>query len=482
MRTRTPAGIVPVFLACSLPMFMAALDNLVVTTALPTIRDDLGASLTELQWIADAYLLSFAALLLTAVGLGDRLGRRGVFLGGTVVFTLASIACGLAGTPEQLIAARAAQGAGAAALMPLSLTLLAAAVPERRRGLAIGLWSAASGMAICLGPVVGGAVVVNADWPMIFWINVPIGVLTLVLASRVLPESRGPDGALDVPGMALAGGGLVAAVWATLNGHARGWTSGTVLTAYAAAAALLALFAVWERRTAQPLIPLRFYRLRTFALVNGAALCMHFGVFGSVFLLAQLLQVAMGHDPFQAGVRTLAWTVMPMIFAPLSGVLLARLGGRLLLTTGLVLQAVGLGWIAFVTTPDSGFAVLLAPMVLGGIGMGLAFPPIASMVLGAVRPEEHGRASGANTTVREVGGALGIAILATVFDAAGGYESAQSFTDGTIAAVWVGASVVLLGAVLAYLLPGRRRPERDDTPPRDIAAEPVPAGAGTALP
>lgn len=443
----------PVFLTCALPMFMAALDNLVVTTALATVRADFDASLAQLQWIADAYLLGFAALLLTATSLGDRWGRRRVFLAGTALFTAASIGCALADSAGQLIAARAVQGVGAAALVPLSLTLLTATVPVRSRDLAIGLWSAAAGVAICVGPVVGGAVVVGADWRSIFWLNVPVGVLTLVLGSVVLRESFGPDGTLDVRGMLLVTGGLLAGIWATVHGHDRGWTSAPVLTAYAGTVVLFGLFARWERRAPDPLLPLRWYRLPQFVLGNVAALGMHFGVFGSVFLLVQLLQVAMGLDPLQAGLRTLAWTLLPMIFAPLSGLLLGRIGGRRLLTGGLLLQAAGLAWLAVIVSPDTPWPAMVPPMVLGGIGMGLAFPPATALALAAVRPVEQGRASGANTTARETGGALGIAILATVFDLAGGYGDPHSFAAGTAVAVWVGVGVVVASAVLAVLIP-----------------------------
>lgn len=450
-----PRSIAAIFLACSLPMFMAGLDNLVVVTSLTVIRVDLGADATHLQWISTAYIVAFAGLLLVAAGLGDRWGRRRVFTAGIVVFTAASLACGLSDTVGQLIAARAVQGVGAAMLTPLSLTILAGAVPGQRRGLAIGLWSAANGAAISLGPLAGGAVAEGLDWRWVFWINVPIGLVAVVLAHRWLPESRLPRTRVDVLGMVLASAGIVAGIWAVVNGHERGWTDAAVLTAGVLAVLLATAFVVWERRTNVPLLPPRLYRVRAFTLTNLVSLCMHFGVFGSIFLLAQLLQVAYGYGPLDAGLRTMVWTIMPMLVAPLAGILTQRIGGGRLMAAGLALQAGGLAWIAAIARPGQPFAEIVGPMIVAGTGMGLVFAPTAAVVLAAVRPEEHGRASGANTTVREFGGALGIAVLGTVFQARGGFDDPQRFVDGVVAALWVGAPVVAAGAVIALFVPHR---------------------------
>ncbi|MCP9994315.1 MFS transporter [Streptomyces albogriseolus] len=448
--------------ACSVPMFMVALDNLVVSTALRTFAAEFQADTTDLQWFVNAYVLSFACLLLTGAALGDRFGRRRLFVLGIAAFTLASLACAFADTSGELIAGRAAQGVGAAAVMPLSLTLLAQAVPDRLRSLALGLWSAVSGLAVALGPVVGGAVADGLGWQWIFWINVPVGLVAVPLALAVLRESSLPGTRIDLLGMALATGGLIAVVWAIVHGESDGWTSGTVLGAFAAGAVLLTAFVLWERRARQPLLPLSFYRIRPFVLSNVVSVAMYFGVFGSIFLLAQYLQVAPERSPLHAGVLTLAWTLMPMFIAPLAG-RAHRPGGRRTADgarpvppgrrTGLARPGGG---------PDTPYSRLVGGMVIAGAGMGFAFAPTAAVVLGSVAKEHHGKASGANTTVREIGGALGIAVLSTVFLHHGSdHGGPQQFVDGLRPAVWTGVAVVLAGALCALAIP---RPAHDTTP------------------
>ncbi|UIX28710.1 MFS transporter [Streptomyces sp. GQFP] len=464
---------VPLWLAivaCSVPMFMVALDNLVVSTALHTLAVDLKADTQQLQWFVNAYVLSFACLLMTGAALGDRFGRRTVFVVGVVVFTLASVGCGLSDTSAQLITFRTVQGFGAAAVMPLSLTLLSQAVPDRLRGLALGLWSGVSGLAVAMGPVVGGAVVDGLDWRWIFWINVPVGVIAVPLILLTLRESSLPGTRLDLVGMVLAAVGLFALVWGIVNGETDGWTSAEVLGAFAAGAVLLAVFVAWEARVPQPMLPLSFYKVRAFTLTNIVSATMYFGVFGSLFLLAQYLQIVPPRTPFEAGVRTLAWTLMPMFVAPVAGLLTDRVGGGRLMALGLFLQGVGLGWINLVAGTDTAYPSLVGPMIVAGIGMGFVFAPTAAVVLGSVSREHAGKASGANTTVREIGGALGIAVLSTVFVAHGSTGSPQQFVDGLHPAVWVGVVVVFAGAVCALGIPRHPRPE--------AAAEvQVPAGA-----
>ncbi|MFI7068356.1 MFS transporter [Kribbella sp. NPDC050124] len=439
--------------ACSLPMFMVALDNLVVSTALHTLALDLNASTQALQWFVNAYVLSFACLLMTGAALGDRFGRRLVFVIGIAVFTLASIGCGLADTSAQLITFRAVQGFGAAAVMPLSLTLLSHAMPDKLRSLALGLWSGVSGLAIAMGPVVGGAIVEGLDWHWMFWINVPVGVIAIPLALTTLRESRLAEAGLDLLGMLLAAAGLLAVVWGIVHGEPDGWTSRGVLAALAVGLMLLALFVGWERRAAQPMLPLGFYRVRSFSLANVVSASMYFGVFGSLFLLAQYLQITPARTPLEAGVRTLAWTLVPMFIAPVAGLLTDRVGGGRLMALGLFLQAVGLGWINLVAGVDTPYTDLVGPMIVAGAGMGFVFAPTAAVVLGSVRRDHAGKASGANTTVREVGGALGIAILSTVFVTYGSTATPQDFVDGLIPAVWVGVAVVAFGAICALGIP-----------------------------
>ncbi|MFG3267206.1 MULTISPECIES: MFS transporter [Streptomyces] len=454
-RRRVPLWLAVV--ACSVPMFMVALDNLVVSTALHTLAVDLRANTQELQWFVNAYVLSFACLLMTGAALGDRFGRRRVFVAGVVLFTLASAGCGLADTSGQLIAFRAVQGIGAAAVMPLSLTLLSQAVPERLRGMALGVWSGVSGLAVAMGPVVGGAVVEGLDWRWMFWINVPVCLIAIPLVLFALRESSLPGARLDIAGMVLAAAGLCAVVWAIVHGEPDGWTSATVLGAFTAGVVLLAVFVAWEARVAQPMLPLSFYRVRAFTLTNLVSAAMYFGVFGSLFLLAQYLQIAPPRTPLEAGVRTLPWTLMPMFVAPVAGLLIDKVGGGRLMALGLFLQGVGLGWINLVTGTDTAYSSLVGPMIVAGVGMGLVFAPTAAVVLGSVPAEHAGKASGANTTVREIGGALGIAVLSTVFVAHGGMRGPQEFVDGLRPAVWVGVAVVLLGALCALGIP--RRPD-----------------------
>jgi EmrB/QacA subfamily drug resistance transporter len=444
------------FAIVSVALFMVVLDNLVVTTALPSIRADLGATIQSLEWTVNAYTLSYAVLLLTGAALGDRFGRRRMFVIGLAMFTVASAAAALAPTTAALIAARAIQGVGAAIVTPLTLTLLADVFPADKRGLAIGAWSGVSGLGIALGPLVGGAVVDGISWHWIFWLNVPIGLALLPLAARRLTESHGPSGSLDLPGLGLASAGLLGIVYGIVRGAELGWTSTTVLGSLIAGAVLVAAFLAWEARAPQPMLPLRFFRSRGFAAVNGVSLAMYFGVFGSIFLLAQFFQVTQGYSPLEAGLRTLPWTIMPMFIAPIAGLLSDRIGSRPLMTTGLTLQAGAIAWLASVSTPTVPYSELVIPFVMAGTGMALVFAPAANAVLSSLRPEEAGQASGATNAIRELGGVLGVAVLATVFAHNGSYASPAAYTDGMTSAIWVGAAVLLAGALAALLVPGRR--------------------------
>ena len=457
------------FAITSIALFMVVLDNLVVSTALPVMRVDLGASIEELEWIVNAYTFTFAVFLLTGAALGDRFGRKRMFLVGVALFTVASALAALAPTTEWLIAARALQGVGGAIVTPLTLTILSAAVSAERRGLALGAWSGIAGFAVAMGPLVGGLVVEGISWQWIFWINVPVGLLLLPLATQ-LHESYGPDKALDLTGVTLGGLGLLGLVWGLVNGNADGWTSPQIVGSLVAGAALLGAFVAWELRTPAPMLPMRFFRDRAFAAANGASLFMYFGMFGSIFLLSQFFQTAQGYSPLEAGLRVLPWTAMPMVVAPIAGALSDRIGGGRIMATGLFLQAVGLGWIAAVSTPDIGYSSLVGPFILSGIGMGMFFAPVANVVLSAVRPAEEGKASGANNAIREVGGVFGVAVLASVFARYGGYESATAFNDGLVVATWVGAAVVGAGALVALFIPPKQR--ASETTAHELIAQP----------
>jgi EmrB/QacA subfamily drug resistance transporter len=447
------------FVVTSIGLFMVTLDNLVVTMALPVIRDDLGASLEELEWTVNAYTLTFAVLLLTGAALGDRFGRKRMFAIGMAIFTVASAAAALAPSVEALVVARAVQGVGGAIVTPLTLTLLSAAVSPERRGVALGAWGGIAGLAVAIGPLVGGAVVEGISWQWIFWLNVPIGIVVIPLALRRLKESHGPYTSLDLPGLGLASAGLFGIVWGVVRGNGQGWASAEVLTALGLGSLLVLAFVLWELRTPTPMLPMRFFRNRTFALTNAASLFMYFGMFGSIFLLAQFLQVVQGYSPLDAGLRTLPWTGMPMLIAPLAGALSDRIGGRPLLATGLAMQAGALAWLAAVSEHGVAYSSLVAPFVIAGVGMSLFFAPVANVILGSVRREEEGQASGANNAIRELGGVFGVAVLAAIFASRGGYETSQAYVDGLGPAVMIGAVVVGLGALAALGLPRRRRPQ-----------------------
>jgi EmrB/QacA subfamily drug resistance transporter len=312
-----------------------------------------------LQWTVNAYTLTFAVLLLTGATLGERYGRRRLFVAGLGLFTVGSAAAALASSIGTLIAARAVQGVGAAILIPLTLTLLSAAVSPERRGVALGAWGAVGGLAVAGGPLVGGAVVEGASWKWTFWLNVPIGVTLLPVAWSRLTESRGPATRLDLPGLVLASLGLLGIVFGVVGGNAHGWTSLTVLPPMVAGGLLVAAFAAWETRARQPRLPLQLFRSRGFTMTNVASLLMFFGMFGSIFLLAQFLQVVQHYSPLQAGLRTLPWTAMPVLVTPIAGALSDRIGGRPLLVTGLALQATGLGWLATAISPTVAYATLV---------------------------------------------------------------------------------------------------------------------------
>ncbi|MFJ9730324.1 DHA2 family efflux MFS transporter permease subunit [Streptomyces sp. NPDC101171] len=456
--------------------FMAALDNLVVTTALPSIREDLGGALDDLEWTVSAYTLTFAVLLMSGAALGDRFGRRRLFLAGLVVFTGASAAAAMAPGIGSLIAARAVQGVGAAVLMPLTLTLLTAAVPAARRGMAYGIWGAVNGLAVASGPLIGGSLTEHISWHWIFWLNVPLGMALLPLARLRLAESYGAGARLDLPGTLLASGGLFGIVYGLVRGPADGWSGPLVLTALFAGGALLVGFVLYSTRAAAPMLPMRLFRSRAFSGINAASLLMFVGMFGSIFLLSQYMQGVLGYSPTEAGLRMLPWTGMPMLVAPVAGILSDRVGGRPVVATGLFLQAVGLGYMASVVSADVSYAAQLPALVISGIGMALYFAPAANLVMSSVRPQEQGIASGANNALREVGGALGIAIMSSIFAAQGGYASAQNFVDGLRPALVTGSAVVAVAGLAALLVPGRRH-----TPSPEPATGQKPAPAAEAL-
>ncbi|MFE5819608.1 MFS transporter [Streptomyces sp. NPDC056479] len=462
--TGRPGGAVWALVITSVAGFMAALDNLVVTTALPSIREDLGGGLHDLEWTVSAYTLTFAVLLMFGAALGDRFGRRRLFLVGISIFTVASAAAALAPGIDSLIAARAVQGAGAAIMMPLTLTLLTAAVPAAKRGMAYGIWGAVNGLAIASGPLIGGSLTEHISWQWIFWLNVPLGIALLPLARLRLAESYGTGARLDIPGTLLASGGLFGIVYGLVRGPADGWTGRLVLTGLFAGGALLVGFVLYSTRAKNPMLPMRLFRSRAFSGINAASMLMFLGMFGSIFLLSQYMQGVLGYSPTEAGLRMLPWTGMPMLVAPIAGILADRIGGRPVVATGLFLQAAGLAYLASVVTVDVSYAAQLPGLIISGVGMALFFAPASHLVMSSVHASEQGIASGANNALREVGGALGIAVMGSIFSAQGGYETGQTFVDGLQPALVTGAGVVALAGIAALLIPSRRHGGTDVSP------------------
>ena len=449
----------------SMALFMVTLDNLIVTNALPTIQRDFNATVQGLEWTVNAYTLTFAVLLLTGAALGDRYGRRRMFAVGLGIFTLASAAAAMSTDIVSLDAARAVQGFGGAIVMPLTLTILSDAFPSEKRGLALGLWSGISGIAVALGPVVGGAIVTGITWEWIFWINVPIGLITIPLAFWGLRETYGPNKSLDLIGLTLSGVGLFGLVWGVIRGSEIGWTANEVLLSLGGGAVLILAFVAWEIRTPAPMLNMSFFRSRQFSATNAVSLLMYFGLFGSLFLLIQFFQVVLGYSALKSGLATLPTTAMPLLIAPLAGLLIDKIGGRPPLFVGLVLQAIGLSWIALNLSPDAKYIDSLPALIVFGIGMALFFPPVAYLVLDAVPTEAAGQASGANNAIRELGGVFGVAAMTTIFATYGSYASGEAFTDGLIPAVWVGAGIVAVGAVVALLVPGKKRKQPPEVIP-----------------
>jgi EmrB/QacA subfamily drug resistance transporter len=446
--------------AASIPMFMASLDNLVMTNALPVIHRDLGASVEELQWFVNAYTLSFATFILLAVALGDRFGRRTVFAIGITIFTLASIAAGFSTTPGELIAARAVQGVGGAALLPLSLTLLAGSVAPRLRPLAIGIWGGVAGLGVALGPLIGGAVVQGWDWQAIFWINVPVGAISVPLVLIALPNSFGDKVRADIFGVILVGLGVLGIVFGIVRGNDAGWHSAQVLTGLIGGGIALIAFLWWETRSKAPLIPLGLFRDRSFSVANIVGFGFSFGMFGSIFILIQFLQVVQGASPLQAAIETTPWTMAPMIVAPLAGLIAPRVGTRVLIAVGLVFQSVALFWLALTMSATTPYTTMLYPFILAGIGMGLVFSPSSTAVLATMREQDRAKASGVNSTVREIGIALGIAVLVAIFTGANGQLTPTGYVSAAVPAVLVGAGAVAVTALASLALPSGRLPRK----------------------
>jgi len=436
----------------SIGSVMVALDVLVVAAALTTIRADLGASAEQLEWTVNAYSLSFAMLLMTAAAIGDRWGRRRTYAGGLALFTVASVACALATSLPWLIAARAVQGVGAAVVMPLAMGLLGAAFPPERRGWATGVFSGLTGLAVLGGPMIGGAVTQGLAWQWIFWINVPVGLIAIPLVLRKIPESTGPIRRLDLTGAVLISLAVLGLIWGVVHGQGSGWSSAEVLGSFAAGVVLLAAFAGWERRTDHPMVPLAFFRNRTFSTANSAGFFLSAALFSAVFFLSQYMQVVLGSGPFMAGLKLLPWTATLFIVGPIAGRLVDRVGERPLVVIGLGLQALGMLWISQITKGSVQYHELVVPLMITGCGVSLAMPATQNAGVGSLPRESVGIAAGVYSMTRQLGGAAGVAVLGSVFAAAGGYTG-HGFTRAL-----AGCGVLsLLGALSGLGIAARRR-------------------------
>ena len=438
---------------------MIGLDALVVSTALSTIRVELGASLEELEWTVNAYVLSFAVLMMSAAALGDRVGRRRMFVVGLGLFATASAACAVAPDARALIAARAVQGGGAALIMPLALALLSEAFPPPLRPRALGIFTSTIGASVPLGPLVGGAVVEGVAWPWILWLNVPIALVLIPLALTRTRESFGPRARLDVLGLTLVTSAAFGLVWGLVRGNSAGWTSVEVLTALIVGALLAILFVLWELLAAEPMLPMRLFRSPAFSGGNAAIFMLWGAALGALFVLAQFLQSGLGYRPLAAGLGLMPWGATTVVVPRIVGALINRVGERPFIVGGLSLNAAAMGWIALIADPDLAYWQLVAPQIISGAGIAMALPAAQSSVLSSVAPPYIGKASGAFATIRQLGGAFGVAVIVSVCAGAGSYVAPQAFVDGFAAAV-IGWKLAPLKAMLGGALAGAALPRR----------------------
>jgi EmrB/QacA subfamily drug resistance transporter len=446
-----------VLVLMSIASLMVALDVTVVSTALSTIRLHLHASINQLEWTINAYGLTFAVLLMTGSALGDRFGRRRLFVIGLALFVAASAACALAGDVGFLIAARAVQGMGAAIVAPVSLAILTSAFAPDRRGQALGIYGGITGLAVVAGPVIGGAVTEGLAWQWIFWLNVPIGLAAIPLVLRRIEESHGPKAALDLPGIVLATGGAFGIVWGLVRGNAVGWGSTEVIGSLAGGAIFTAAFVLYELRAREPMLPMRLFRSRTFAAGNAANFLMYAALFSTVFFIPQFLQTTLGRSPLQAGLHLIPWTGTVFFIAPIAGSMTDRIGERPLIVAGLLVQAAGFAWLALIARTGLPYSHMIAPLLLAGAGISTAIPAAQKSVVSSVAQTDIGKASGTQSMMRQLGGAFGLAIAVAVFSGAGSYLSPAAFSNGFAPAVAVSAGLSLAGALTAMLLNGRPR-------------------------
>src|SRR4051812_6559202 len=455
-------------------LFMIVLDNLIVASALPSIERSLNSPLSSAEWILDAYILSFAVLILTGAALGERFGRRRVFVAGLVIFTAASAAGALAANVGELVAARAVQGAGSAILMPLTLTILSNAFPPEKRAAALGIWSSIAGLGVAAGPLVGGLITDALSWHWIFWINVPVGVVAALLSPRLLAESRGRREPIDLPGLGLVSAGLLGVVYATVRGNDAGWLSASTLGAYAAGIALLIAFVALELRREHPMLPMRFFRSAPFSISNATGFLLHFTMFGAFLMAIQFLAEIRGESPVMTGVYTLPWTLMPFLISPISGRIGQRTNPAIPAAIGMALLGLGTLELAVELDPSTTPLGLAPALVAIGIGIGLVLPNIAALAMGSVPPADIGKASGTLSTARQVGSVVGVAVAVAIFQAGGAGESASVATNGISHAFAIGGGAAPIRAPVSLaVVPRAAAPVAPRAP-----APGAPAGGG----
>jgi EmrB/QacA subfamily drug resistance transporter len=448
-----------------------------VNVALPTIQRSLHLQISELEWVVTGYALTFGALMLTGGKLADLLGRRAVFVGGLVVFTLSSLACGLAGSASVLIAARVVQGVGAALMNPATLSIITVTFPPRERGTAIGIWAGVSALALAIGPLTGGLITEHVNWNWIFFINVPIGALAIVAALVLIPESRDTSAEQrpDIPGLASSALGLFALSYGLIEANRYGWTSTRILTAFAIAVISLALFVLFESRQRLPMLDLGLFRNVGFAGANTVMLLVGLAMFGIFFYVSLYVQQVLRYSPVQAGASFLPWTLLIILIAPIAGRFSDRFGPRPFVSVGmailagamLVFSRVGLG---------ASYWQLLPGMLLGGLGMSIAMAPTTAAAMASVRPDKAGVGSAVLNSMRQVGGSLGIAIMGAIVASgissslAAGDPRPLAFVHGYHHAVEISALIALAGAVIAAstLRHARHRPQ--EAPVADFEA------------
>jgi EmrB/QacA subfamily drug resistance transporter len=433
----------------SIAAFMTSIDMMVVTTAIPALRRSFGGDVGALEWTVNAYLLAFACLLLTASSLGDRFGRRRVFTLGLTGFTGSSVAAALAPSIGALVAARAAQGASAALVLPLTLTMISEAFAPEARSRAIGIWGGVTGLGGVLGPILGAGMVQALGWSWIFWINVPIAVALIPAGLRFVTETFGARQRLDVLGLLLASLGFLGISWGLVQASTHPVGSPAVVAPLAVGIVLVACFLSWERRTRHPMLPLSLFRNARFNVANTVGFCIYGSLCGAVFLTSQYFQIAQHHSPLAAALRFIPWPMPTIVVAPLAGSLAAKHGNGRFMAAGMAIQAVALAWFAAVAHAQTPYSVLCPPLVLSGIAIGMVFPAFSSEVVASVRHDQMGIAAGANATIRELGGVFGVALVGLVFAGPAAYATADGFTTGFVHAIWACVALTAAGAVVA---------------------------------